>query len=123
MTHFALLISFVDHPEAFASKLSEDSINLIKEKCSEHEEPLKEFNDIIYSLDSEEYLIISNSVQRACYIAFCKRINDYLKYLKPEDITLTNNYMTLVYQQCINTLLQLETVPESRITNYITKNF
>lgn len=123
MTQFTLLVSFVDCPEAFVSELSEDSINLLKEKCIEHEEPLKGFNDIIYTLDSEEYVIISDSIQKACYVALCKRINDHLKWKEPAEGQSLSDYMTIAYQQGVNTLLNWEFVQESRITKYITKNF
>lgn len=123
MSQYVLLVSFVDYPEAFVSEMSEASIALIKEKCVDHEEPLKGFDDTIYTLDCEEYVVISDSVQRACYIALCKRINDYLKYLKPEDVALTKDYMTIAYQQGVSSLLNVETMPESRIINYIAKSF
>lgn len=118
MAQYALLVSFVDCPEAFVTEITQDTIDCIKRSS----ESMKGLDDLIYEFDAEEYLIISSSVQRACYVALCQFIQDITKYWQPKMRETYISDFADITKQGIETLLSKIPTNEEWLRNYIIKN-
>lgn len=118
MTQYAILVSFVDSPEAFVTEITQDTINCIKR----NPEPIKSIDDLIYEFDAEEYLVVSNSIERACYVALCKLLQDITKFWQPKPSETYSDFIADITKQSIETLLSKIPTNEEWLRNYIIKN-
>lgn len=115
MTQYAVLVSFVDGPNACYAEVSQDSINNIKRET----EPLKGFNEPVYEIDADHWLVISDSIQKACYIILCKELQDHTQHWTKHKCNHYADYVAEITKRSIETLLTITPISSFEMEDFL----
>jgi len=112
MSKIALYVTFVDNKKASYCEVSQEQVD----QLTRTPECLPGLDDLIFDADVDEYVVISDSLQRACYIALTKVIEDNSQFWTLDANGNYFQYMKALNEQIIDVLLNVKLEDIDRMT-------